>query len=305
MQGYRSLILLNFAYVFGIGLNIVLLRYLSLHFEPLNNNGIRFLTGGIVLVLFVAIKFRSAFLQLWQAPKMITTACLVGIMLAANMYFWLKGTALTNAVTASLFGVLAMPLGVIFAAIFFQDERQKVQNKTFWLGAFLTILGSLGFVWQGKNITLADSAILGSFFLFLSITIRNIQNLIVKLAKSVNVMAFSSITSLSAASSSLLLSQQNHTLSELYSTPLWLLLVLMIAGIYAVFAAMALAFHIIQTQGLVTYQILELLIPVATAFIAYFLLDESLSLIQFGFAIIVLFGASMALGIFNHITTKK
>lgn len=291
------LLLLNLGYIFGIGLNIVLLRFLSLHFAPLNNNGIRFLAGGIILLFFISLKYRSALYQIFTNLKYLITAIVVGMMLAANMYFWLKGTALTNAVTASLFGVLAMPVGVLVAALFFQDERQKIQSRAFWLGSLLTILGSLGFVWQGESQSLSEGAMLGSLFLFFSITIRNIQNLMVKFAKSANVFAFSCFTSFSSSITSLLISQQNSTLSELNHSSSGLLFLLIGAGIYAVFAAMVLAFHIIQTQGLVTYQILELLIPIATALVAYFILGEQITLMQIGFATIVIFGASLALGV--------
>lgn len=293
----RHLILLNLLYVFGIGLNIVLLRFLSLYIEPLNNNGVRFLAGGIVLLLFVFWKYRSALNDILCSPKNLMIAITVGMMLAANMYFWLKGTKLTNAVTASLFGVLAMPFGVLFAALFYQDERQKIRHKAFWLGSFITILGSVGFVWQGQSLSLAESFWTGSLFLFLSIIIRNLQNLFVKAAKSLNMLAFSAITSLSMSFASLLISHQQGQLHTLSQTEIGLLLLLFGAGIYAVFAAMALAFYIIQEQGLITYQILELIIPVSTAIIAYLVLDEQISIIQTLFAILVIFGSSLALGI--------
>lgn len=293
----RHLIFVNLLYVFGIGLNIVLLRFLSLHIEPLNNNGVRFLAGGIVLSAFAWWKYRTAIKQILRSPKNILIGIVVGIMLGANMYFWLKGTKLTNAVTASLFGVLAMPFGVLVAALFYQDEREKIRSKAFWFGSILTMLGSLGFVWQGQSIGISESFITGSFFLFLSITIRNVQHLLVKAAKSVSMVAFSCFTSLAASLSSLTLSSFNGTITELSTVPTWLIILLLGAGIYATFAAMVLAFQIIQDQGLVTYQVLELIIPVATAIAAYLILGEKMSLIQLGFAIVVIFGASWALGV--------
>lgn len=297
MLSRRYLILINLFYVLGIGLNIVLLRFLSQHIEPLNNNGIRFLAGGIVLSLFAIWQYPTQLRLLLTQPKNILMSILIGLMLAANMYFWLKGTQLTNAVTASLFGVLAMPFSVLIAALFYPDERQKTRDKGFWLGSALTILGALGFIWYGNSLTIGEGFMLGALFLFLSICIRNTQNLIVKSARSVSMFAFSCFTSFSASFSSLFLSMQNSTLSELHSLPVWLIVLLIAAGIYAVFAAMALAFNIIQQQGLITYQVLELLIPVTTAIAAYFILGEAIHFIQLVFAIIVIIGASCALGI--------
>lgn len=299
MRSIHRLFALNLLYVFSIGLNIVLLRYLSLHIDPLNNNGVRFLAGSAVLLLFTALKYRIALRQLLRQPKNLLMALAVGVMLAANMYFWLKGTKLTNAVTASLFGVLAMPFGVLVAALFYRDEREQIRYRRFWLGSGLTIIGSLGFVWQGQALTLGESFAMGSLFLFLSITIRNVQHLLVKAAKSGSMLAFSCFTSLAASLSSLGLSAQQGSLEALHHAPLWLLGLLLAAGIYAVFVAMVLAFQIIQVQGLVTYQVLELIIPITTAICAYFLLNEAMNLMQLAFALVVIFGASWALGVFS------
>lgn len=299
MRSIHRLFALNLLYVFSIGLNIVLLRYLSLHIDPLNNNGVRFLAGSAVLLLFTALTYRIALRQLLRQPKNLLMALAVGVMLAANMYFWLKGTKLTNAVTASLFGVLAMPFGVLVAALFYRDEREQIRYRRFWLGSGLTIIGSLGFVWQGQALTLGESFAMGSLFLFLSITIRNVQHLLVKAAKSGSMLAFSCFTSLAASLSSLGLSAQQGSLEALYHAPLWLLGLLLAAGIYAVFVAMVLAFQIIQVQGLVTYQVLELIIPITTAICAYFLLNEAMNLMQLAFALVVIFGASWALGVFS------
>lgn len=295
MQIFKHLLFINLLYVFGIGLNIVLLRFLSQHFDPLNNNGVRFFVGGIALLFVILWKFRPSLIQLMKSPKLIAISVFVGLMMSANMYFWLKGVKITSAVTASIFGVLAMPFGVIIAAIFFRDERERIKNRSFWFGSLLTILGSLGFVWYGKTIAVGEGFILGSIFLFLSITIRNIQNLVVKYAKELNVFTLSCLTSLTTSLSSLFLSQQAGKFDELFTTPDWLLLALMAVGIYAILAGMVLTFHIIQTQGLVTYQVLELLMPISTAMIAYIVLAEKISLAQIGFAVIVILGASIAL----------
>lgn len=295
----RQLILINLLYVFAIGLNIVLLRFLSHHFDPLNNNGVRFLAGGLFLLVIVGIKFRASLRQILTSAKLLSIALFVGLMMTANMYFWLKGVVITNAVTASIFGVLAMPFGVLIAGLLFRDEREKLKHKAFWFGAVLTIVGSLGFVWYGKSVATGEGFLLGSLFLFLSITIRNIQNLVVKFGKGLNVLTLSTFTSLTTAISSLFFSQQAGKINELSASPNGLLLFLIAVGIYAILAGMVLTFHIIQTQGLITYQVLELLMPVSTAIIAYLVLGEQVSMVQGIFGFVVIFGASVALGLVN------
>ena len=296
----KNPLILNLLYVLAIGLNIVFLRYFSLHIDALNNNGVRFTVGGLVLFGLIWFKHRYDFRKLIETPKLALIGVLMGVMMCGNMYFWLKGVALTNAVTASVSGVLAMPFGIAVAGIFFQDERQRLKNKTFWFGSLLTILGALGFVWYGKQIEVGEYFLLGSFFLLLSILIRNVQNLMVKFVNNqINVFTLSFLTSFTAGILSLLFSQQSGKLSELSQISTFLLVSLILVGIYAIGAGMVLTFHVIQQQGIITYQVLELLMPISTAFIAYLLLGETISPMQFVFAGIVIVGASMALGLIH------
>lgn len=295
----KNPVILNLLYVLAIGLNIVFLRYFSLHIEPLNNNGVRFTVGAIVLIAFVFGRFRQEFLNVIKTPQLLGFAVLVGVMMCANMFFWLKGAAVTSSLTAAIAGVLAMPFGVLIAALFFQDEREKIRHWQFWFGCILTIVGALGFVWYGQEIAIGDGFLLGAFFLLCSILIRNVQNLVVKFVNNkLNVFVLSFYTSLTTGILSLFISQQAGKIEQLFTIPTWLLLSLMAIGIYAILAGMVLTFHVIQKQGLVTYQILELLMPVSAGGIAYLILGESLSVLQLFFAFVVICGAGIALRVF-------
>lgn len=290
---------INLFYIFAIGLNIVLLRYFSIHLDALNNNGVRFTAGGIALLIFVLAKYRQQFKQILTTPKLLTLALSVGIMMTANMYFYLKGVSTTNAITAAIFGVISMPFGILFAGVVFQDEREKLKSKQFWIGCVLTLVGSLSFIWSGNTIAIGDSFFLGAFFLLLSITIRNIQNLIVKFSNNkLNSFVLSCFTSLTAGIISLLFSQQSGNIGQLNTIPSWLLFSLILVGLYGIGTGMVLTFSVIQKQGIVTYQVLELILPISTAVIAYFLLGETISLTQIISAIAVIVGASIALRLF-------
>ncbi|STY58617.1 hypothetical protein [Mannheimia haemolytica] len=57
----------------------------------------------------------------------------------------------------------------------FQDERERIKSKAFWFGSILTIIGSLGFIWHGKTLSIGEGFILGSMFFFcqlLSVTYK-------------------------------------------------------------------------------------------------------------------------------------
>ena len=165
----------------------------------------------------------------------------------------------------------------------------------------LTIAGALGFVWYGKQIEIGDYFLLGSGYLLLSILIRNTQNLLVKFVKQqIHVATLSFMTSLTAGFSSLIFSHQTGQLSQLSHISPILLISLALVGIYAIAVGMVLTFHIIQKQGIITYQVLELLLPISTAFVAYLLLGETISIEQLFFASVVIIGAGMALGLFKN-----
>lgn len=295
----KNPLILNLLYVLAIGLNIVLLRYFSLHIEPFNNNGVRFSVGAVALLAFILGKYRRELWNVLKTPKLLGFAILVGVMMCANMFFWLKGAAVTSSLTAAISGVLAMPFGVLIAAIFFRDEREKIRNRQFWFGCILTMVGALGFVWYGKAVAVGEGFLLGAFFLLCSIVIRNVQNLVVKFVNNkLNVFVLSFYTSLTTGVLSLFFSTQAGKIDQLFAIPTWLLWSLIAVGIYAVLAGMVLTFHVIQKQGLVTYQILELLMPVSAGLLAYVLLGESLSWLQLLFALLVMCGAAVALRLF-------
>lgn len=289
---------INLFYIFAIGVNIVLLRYFSTQLDALNNNGLRFLSGAGVLLILVWWKYRTALLQVLKNPKLLTTTLLVGVLMCANMYFYLKGVAITNAVTASIFGIIAMPFGILIAALFFQDERKKMRSLSFWIGCFLTVSGCLGFIWYGKTLEIGETFLFGAFFLFLSVIIRNVQNVLVKFMNNkINVITLSCFTSLSTAIISLLMSYQTGNINALQQLSPLFLVSLLLFGVYAIGVGMILAFYIIQTQGIITFQILELLLPLSTALVAYILLGETLSFIQCIFAVVVILGASLSLNL--------
>ncbi|PJG82708.1 DMT family transporter [Caviibacterium pharyngocola] len=299
----NSLIVYNFAYIMLLGAGFPILRYMSLHFDVNNNNAVRFLSGAGVLLLIGMLRFRNQYGILFTDYRLAVRVLLLGVLMTLNMYFFMQGLAYTNAVTGSLFAILAMPLAIGLAAIFYPDERQKTKNSAFYFGSAIALCGSLYFVWQNvRTDSLVGAAFgLGALFLFIAISLQSIQSLLIKgLNNRVNAIVLSSLTALSAGIFNLLISLSTQKLAQLETVSSELLLGLVFAGIYGIITGMLMSFHIVQRQGIVTYNLLQLCVPFTAAVFAYLWLDERLNYTQAISGTVVVMGCLYALGLLKR-----
>ena len=203
----------------------------------------------------------------------------------------------TSALTGSIFSILAMPVAIIMAAIFFKDERGRFLKKTFYLGSILAIIGSLIFVICGSNgSNESNNFINGAIFLSIAILIQSIQNLVVKkVAKSLNAIVISASTATLSGLIFLYLAISTEKINQLQTVDNFLLVGLILAGIYGMLTGMLMAFHIVQKQGVVIFNVVQLVVPISTAIVGYFTLGETINFYQGISAMIVISGCIIAL----------
>lgn len=283
-------------YIILMGFSLPIMRFMSIRFDTINNNAVRFLSGGLVFILISVFKFSGEFKKIKEEPILILKLLLLGLLMTGNMYFYMNGLKYTSALTGSIFGILAMPLAVIMAAIFYRDERGRVKQVSFYAGSILAVIGSLIFVLSGNSSGESSDFIRGALLLGIAILIQSIQNLVVKnVGKKLHSIVISASTATLSGIMYLSIAVQSGKIAQLSEVGIGLLAGLALAGVYGMLTGMLMAFYIVQKQGVVVFNILQLIVPLSTAVVGYFTLGETINLIQGAGAVIVILGSIFAL----------
>ena len=283
-------------YIILMGFSLPIMRFMSIRFDTINNNSIRFLSGGLVFILISVFKFSGEFKKIKEEPILILKLLLLGLLMTGNMYFYMNGLKYTSALTGSIFGILAMPLAVIMAAFFYRDERGRVKQVSFYAGSILAVIGSLIFVLSGNSSGESSDFIRGALLLGIAILIQSIQNLMVKnVGKKLRSIVISASTATLSGIMYLSIAVQSGKIAQLSEVSGGLLAGLALAGVYGMLTGMLMAFYIVQKQGVVVFNVLQLIVPLSTAVVGYFTLGETINLIQGAGAVIVILGSIFAL----------
>lgn len=284
------------SYIALMGFGFPIMRFMSMNFDTINNNAVRFLSGGVFLIIVCIFKFRDEVKKIAEDPKIIFKLFILAILMSGNMFFFINGIKYTSALSGSIFTILAMPLAVSMAAIFFKDERNIVKQKKFYVGSFIAIIGSLIFVLNGANSGQDTNFFKGALFLAIGIFIQSIQNLVVKdVSKKLHSVVISASTATLSGIIFMIIAIQTNRILELKYVSTGLVIGLSLAGMYGMLTGMLMAFYIMQKQGVVVYNIIQLIVPLSTAIVGYFTLNEKISLIQGLGAFIVIIGCVVSL----------
>lgn len=282
-------------YIILMGIGFPVMRYMSIQFETLNNNAIRFISGGFFFCVICLFKYRNEVVKVIRNYRLLLFLFMLSLFMTGNMFFFINGLKYTSALSGSIFGILSMPLGIIIASFFYKDERIIVSNKYFLFGALIAIVGSIIFVISGNTQETENIVSIGYLFLTIAIIIQSVQNLIVKkIAINLPAIVISASTASLSGIMFFILSIRTGTIEQLYIVPSSLLIALIFAGIYGMLTGMLMAFFIVKTQGIAIFNMTQLLVPISTGIVGYLTLGETVSGLQLTGGAIVIIGCVLA-----------
>lgn len=285
--------LIRGVYVVLMGIGFPVMRYMSLNFETLNNNAVRFISGGFLFCLICLFKYRDSLRKINFRVVLLLLA--LAFFMTCNMYFFINGLKYTSALSGSIFSILAMPLGIFVAGVFFLDERNKTYNAKFIIGSVVAMVGSFLFVLKGHSDETSNMVNTGYLYLTIAISIQSIQNIVVKqVTKYLPAIIISASTATLSGVIFFVIAIKEGVFIEMEYTSGWLITGLVCAGIYGMLTGMLMAFHIVKTQGVTIFNITQLLIPVSTGVIGYITLGEGVSVIQVVSAFVIISGCIYA-----------
>lgn len=283
-------------YMILSGLAFPIIRYVSLYFHVLNNNAVRLLSAGIVFILIALWKFRQQVKYVLKNPETMFNLLIIAVVMFFNIYLSTEGLKYTTALTGSIFGIIMMPVAMIMAAVFYKDEREHLKSSRFYQGSFIALIGSFAFVLGNDSRGESTDLVKGTLLLTGWIIVQPIQNLIVKkVAKNIHSIVISASTATLSGLIYFAVAGRTGVIYQLSEVGSLMLVILILAGIYCLMTGMFLAFYIVQKQGLVFFNILQLLVPVSTAVIGFIMLGETVSFSQVIAMIFVMAGCFIAL----------
>ena len=115
------------------------------------------------------------------------------------------------------------------------------------------------------------------------------------MAKKLHTIVISASTATLSGLIYLTLAINTGKIIQLKEVGVGLLIGLSLAGIYGMLTGMLMAFYIVQKEGVVVFNIIQLIIPLSTAIVGYFTLGENINLNQGIGALIVIIGCIIAL----------
>ncbi len=264
----------------------VMIRMLREDFDVFTQSFFRYVAASVFLFTVGLIFTRKHILH---AAANIKILLIPALIMAVHQIFFTAGIFMTSANVSSLMGRLNAVIIPLLSFIFYEDERRVVKNKYFLFGVFLALLGVLGVILgkgseekiAGFNIGFVFLGTLGwsIYAVYMKKVVRTIEPL--------SIIAFVSLLSIIFFLPVVLVFGDIHKVTQVSTGKMWILFG---SGILGVGLGNVFYYHAIRYVGTSISSVFFLLLPFSISIIAFFVLGETLTVMQIISGIILIAG---------------
>jgi len=282
-KGIYSLLVTAFAWSWPN----VMIRMLKDDFDVFTQSFFRYVAASIFLFAVGLIISRKGIIDAAKNYKMLLIPALI---MAVHQIFFTAGVCMTSAVVSSLMGRLNAVIIPALSFIFYEDERRIVGNKTFILGAFLAFAGVAGVI-LGRKSTELDGFNLGAVFIVIGTICWSVYAVYIKkLVRSIDPLAIIAFVSLLSIIFFLPVVLVVGDIGKVTSVSTGKLAILFGSGILGVGVGNVFYYHAIKSVGTSIASVFFLLLPLSVGVIAFFVLGETLTVVQIVCGAVLVFG---------------
>jgi len=164
------------AAAFAWGWPNVLIKVLSVHFDPITQAFFRYLSAGITVFTICFIFKREKLVAARKKIKMLFIPVLVVFI---HQISYVNGVYRTSATAASLIAKINAIIIPILSFIVLVEERRIVKNRTFLFGTLLALIGVSGVI-VGRGNSVDDNTNLGFGLLIFSMFNWSVYSVMIK-----------------------------------------------------------------------------------------------------------------------------
>jgi len=272
----------------------IMIRILKADFDIFTQSFYRYIGASIFLF---AVGFIFTRKKMIHAAVNLRILLIPALIMTVHQVFYTTGVFMTSAVVSSLIGRLNAIIIPALSFAFYMDERQIVKSKSFMLGSLVAFIGVAGVVF-GKAHNIEGGFNVGVAFVLLGTLSWSIYAVYIKkVIRSIDPLAIISYVSLISIALFLPLVLRFGDIRSIKNVSFGTNLLLFGSGILGVGVGNVFYYHAVKHVGTSISSIFFLLLPFSIGILGFFILGETLTIIQIAAGIFSVVGCWMVTGL--------
>ena len=272
----------------------VMIRILKADFDIFTQSFYQYIGASIFLF---AVGFIFTRKKMIHAAVNLKILLIPSLIMTVNQVFYTAGVFMTSAVVASMIGRLNAVVIPALSLAFYLDERQIVKSKGFILGSLVAFVGVAGVI-LGKGQNVEGGFNIGVAFVLISTLSWSVYAVYIKkIIRLIDPLAIISYVSLISIALFLPLVLKFGDLGSIGNVPLKTNLLLFGSGILGVGVGNVFYYYAVRYVGTSVSSIFFLLLPFSVGILGYFVLGETLTIMQIVAGFLSIVGCWMVTGL--------